>query len=112
MRHSTSTTLGRLVGALLVTSIKVAAESSERNSAFMAEREEAARWERRRTTVFDTIDRALMADHSRHYVSNASKSRQAARLRDDATQHSQRRSEALMRMTEEQASRFERYGTC
>ena len=112
MRHSTSTTLGRLVSALLVTSIKVAAESSERNSAFMAEREEAARWERRRTAVFDTIDRALMADHSRHYVSNASKSRQAARLRDDATQHSQRRSEALMRMTEEQASRFERYGTC
>ena len=112
MRHSTSTTLGRLLGSLLVTTIQVAAETSERNSAFMAEREEAARWERRRQSVFDTIDRALMADHSRQYVSNTTKSRLAARLRDDATQHSSRRSEALMRMTEEQASRFERYGTC
>ena len=112
MRHYASTSLGRLLGALLVTSIKVAAESSERNSAFMAEREEAARWERRRQAVFDTIDRALMADHSKHYVSNATKAMMAARLRDGATQYSQRRSEALMRMTEEQASRFERYGTC
>ena len=112
MRHSTSTTLGRLLGSLIVTTIQVASESSERNSAFMAERKEATDWENRRQAVFDTIDRALMTDHSKHYVSNATKTMMAARLRADATQHSQRRSEALMRMTEDQASRFERYGTC
>lgn len=111
MRHSASTSLGRLIGAILVTSIQVTAESSKRNSAFMAEREEAAGWERRRQAVFDTIDRALMADHSKRYVSNTSKSRMAARLRDDATQHSQHRSEALMRMTEEQATHFEQFGS-
>lgn len=67
-------------------------------------------------SIFATFKEAQqlneMADHSKHYVSNATKATMAARLRDGATQYSQRRSEALMRMTEEQASRFERYGTC
>lgn len=104
--------LSKVINLALLSAVYELLEEDLREKAVAKEREEAARWERRRQAVFDTIDRALMVDHSKHYVSNATKATMAARLRDGATQYSQRRSEALMRMTEEQASRFERYGTC
>lgn len=111
MKTSTSTSVGRLFGCLLVEAIGAAVEHSNRNSAQYKEREEAARWERRKQAVFDTIDRALMADHGRYYVSNATKARTAARLRADITNYCERRSEALTQHVESQATHFEQFGT-
>ena len=114
MKNHTSSmaeNIGSILGIVLTTAIEVLAESSEHNRVQAKEREEAARWEHRKQAVFDTIDRAMIADHSRHCISASAKARTALRLRNDAIDYCSRRSEALMQHVEDRAARFEQYGS-
>lgn len=99
------------LGSAVLVVASAHADNQRREGAIRADDLEAAKWDQRRQDVFATIDRALVADHSRQYVSQSTKERTAVRLRQEAAEYATKRSEPLMRMVEDNANRFERTGS-
>ncbi|BAW19083.1 hypothetical protein [Ralstonia phage RP31] len=106
---SGSELIGRAIGGLLGIALNAACDMAKQDRAHSAEAAEAARWEKRKQDVFKVVDDAATywlgkgrSEYSiRHKVAN---------LKADATQHAQRRSEAMMTYTEREAFRFQGNG--
>lgn len=103
--------IGHIVGMALISAGLTLCEENERNDKLVKEQEETAQWERRKQAVFNTIARALYTDHNNRFVSNISKARTAAHLRNSAIEYCERRADSLMRCVEKHAVDFERYGS-
>lgn len=98
----------KTLGRVLAAGLEVAAENARRNDAFMAEQMEADRWQRRKEEVFAMVDRGLAkpSPYKNSYMATYT----ADRIRQDAIMYCSRRSEAMMRSTEQAASSFELRG--
>ena len=104
--------LSKVINLALLSAVYELLEEDLREKAVAKEREEAARWEQRKQAVIDSIARTVYANHGHLFISNLSKARTAAYLREAAIEYSRQRCDHLMRQVEECAARFERNGTC
>ena len=103
--------VSRLINLAMLSAVCDLLEENRRELTLAREREEALHWQQRKQAVFDSLARALYANHSHHFISNTAKARTAARLREAAIEYSTRRNDALMRYVEENAARFEQNGS-